>query len=241
VSAGRTFVVGDVHGCIDELERLLDALQPARGDTICFLGDYIDRGPAPKRVIERLIQLRQQGPTCIFLKGNHEDMFLAFLGAAGHHGDVFLSNGGRATLVSYGLSELSAAEVAARLPAAHREFLLSLRNCAYLGRFYCTHAGIRPTRPLDQQTDEDLFWIREEFISAPHPFPYTVLYGHTPGSDVRLHLPFKIGLDTGVVYGNRLSCLELTTRELWQIARGAHAPQRRSLADAFRAAGLDAS
>jgi serine/threonine protein phosphatase 1 len=241
VSGGRAFVVGDVHGCIDELERLLDALQPARGDTICFLGDYIDRGPAPKRVIERLLRLRHEGPTCVFLKGNHEDMFLAFLGAAGRHGDVFLSNGGRATLVSYGLSDLPPAEVAARLPAAHREFLVSLRNFAYLGRFYCAHAGIRPTRPLDQQTEEDLLWIREEFISASHPFPYTILYGHTPGSDVRLQLPFKIGLDTGVVYGNRLSCLELATRELWQIARGAHVPQRRSLADAFRAAGLDAS
>ena len=241
MSGARSFVVGDLHGCIDELEHLLQALAPTGEDTICFLGDYIDRGPAPRRVIERLLRLRREGPRCVFLKGNHEDMFLAFLGAPGHHGDVFLSNGGRATLASSGLGDLPPAQVAARLPAAHRKFLQSLQSFAYLGRFYCTHAGIRPTRPLDQQTEDDLLWIREEFISLPHPFPYTILYGHTPGSDVRLDLPFKIGLDTGVVYGNRLSCLELTSRELWQIARGARSAQRRSLAAAFRDAGLDAS
>lgn len=241
MSGGRTLVVGDVHGCIDELERLLDAVRPSTGDTICFLGDYVDRGPSAKRVIERLIRLRQQGPTCVFLKGNHEDMFLDFLGAGGRHGDAFLWNGGGGTLASYGLSDLPGAVVAERLPAAHREFLLSLRSFAYLGRFFCVHAGIRPTQPLDEQTEEDLFWIRHEFITAPHPFPYTVLYGHTPGPDVRLDLPFKLGLDTGVVYGNRLSCFELTTLELCQIARGARAVQRRSLTDEFRAAGLEPS
>lgn len=101
------------------------------------------------------------------------------------------------------------------------------------------HAGIRPTRPLDDQDVVDLFWIREEFIAAPHPFPYTVLYGHTPRRDVHLDLPFKIGLDTGLVYGNRLSCLELSQRELLQVSRGAHRVERRSLAAEFAAAGLD--
>ena len=238
MSGERTFVVGDVHGCVDEVERLLDAVQPSTGDTICFLGDYVDRGPSSKRVIERLIRLRTEGPTCIFLKGNHEDMFLAFLGYSGRYGDAFLWNGGDATLASYGLSGLPGPLVAERLPASHREFLLSLQSHAFVGRFFCVHAGVRPTRPLDAQTEEDLFWIREEFIGAPHPFPYTVLYGHTPQRDVRLHLPFKVGLDTGLVYGNRLSCLELNHRDLWQIARGGRAAERRSLAGQFDAAGL---
>jgi serine/threonine protein phosphatase 1 len=236
MSASRTFVVGDVHGCVDELDRLLDAMQPEGGDAVCFLGDYVDRGPSPKRVIDRLIRLRDEGPTCIFLKGNHEDMFLAFLGYPGRHGEAFLWNGGDATLASYGLLGVEGAPAAERLPPPHRDFLLSLRSSAYLGRFLCVHAGVRPTRPLDLQDEEDLFWIREEFIAAPHPFPYTVLYGHTPQRDVRLHLPFKIGLDTGLVYGNRLSCLELTQGELWQIARGARAVERRSLAGELAAA-----
>jgi serine/threonine protein phosphatase 1 len=239
VSGGRTFVVGDLHGCIDELDRLLDAAQPTAADTVCCLGDYVDRGPSAKGVIDRLMRLRDEGPHCIFLKGNHEDMFLAFLGYAGRHGDAFCWNGGDATLASYGMAGLSGAAAAQRLPAAHRDFLLALQTHAYIGPFLCVHAGVRPTRPLDAQQDEDLFWIREEFINAPHPFPYTVLYGHTPQREVRIDLPYKIGLDTGLVYGNRLSCLELSARELWQVRRGATTVDRRSLASQFHAAGLD--
>jgi len=239
VSGGRTFVVGDMHGCIDEVERLLEALQPTAADTVCFLGDYIDRGPSPRRVVERMIRLREEGPACVFLKGNHEDMFLAYLGYAGHHGEAFLQNGGGPTLASYGLAHVPPSAVAERLPPAHREFLLSLQTQAYFGRFLCVHAGVRPSRPLADQVEEDLLWIRDEFITAKHSFPYTVLYGHTPQRDVRLRLPFAVGLDTGLVYGNRLSCLELTQRDLWQIARGARTVARRSLAAEFSAAGLD--
>jgi len=230
--------VGDVHGCLDEVERLLDAAQPVGGDTICFLGDYIDRGPSSRGVIDRLVRLRTEGPSCVFLKGNHEDMFLAFLGLPGRHGDAFLWNGGGATLASYGLAHLPASAVVERLPPSHREFLLSLRTHACFGRFLCVHAGIRPTRSLDAQIEDDLLWIREEFISATHPLPYTVLFGHTPQRNVRLHLPYKIGLDTGLVYGNRLSCLELANQELWQIGRGEHHVERRSLALEFAGGGL---
>jgi serine/threonine protein phosphatase 1 len=239
MSNGRTFVIGDIHGCSEELNRLLDALALTAADTVCCLGDYIDRGPSPRAVIERLIRLRGEGPRCIFLKGNHEDMFLAFLGEAGHYGDAFLWNGGDATLASYGLAGKLASAVRERLPEDHREFLLGLETHVEIGRFYCVHAGVRPTRPLDQQLDEDRLWIREEFIDPPHPFPYTVAFGHTPQREVRLHLPFKIGLDTGLVYGNRLSCLELGSGELVQIARHARTVERRSLAPEFRAAGID--
>jgi serine/threonine protein phosphatase 1 len=238
MSGGRTFVIGDVHGCIDEVDCLLDAMQPAAGDTICFLGDYIDRGPAARNVIDRLVRLRREGPTCTFLKGNHEDMFLAFLGLHGRYGDAFLWNGGGATLASYGLTGLSGSAAAARLPPEHREFLTGLRVHATFGRFLCVHAGIRPTRPLDGQLEEDLLWIRDEFISAPHPLPYTVLFGHTPQREVRLDLPYKVGLDTGLVYGNRLSCLEISQRDLWQIVRGARRVERRNLAAEFAADGL---
>jgi serine/threonine protein phosphatase 1 len=100
------------------------------------------------------------------------------------------------------------------------------------------HAGVRSTRPLDQQEEEDLLWIREEFINRPHPFAATILFGHTPQRDVRLDLPFKIGLDTGLVYGNRLSCLELERARVWQIARGAAAVTERSIEPAVRAAGI---
>ena len=195
----RRFVVGDVHGCLDELERLLDHLAPGANDTVCFLGDYVDRGPNPRGVVDRLIRLRREGPQCLYLKGNHEDMFLAFMGQPGRHGDAFLWNGGDSTLASYGCQGLSGAAVAERLPADHREFLDGLRTHAYIDTFLCVHAGVRPTRPLAAQSEEDLLWIREDFIAHAHPFPYTVLFGHTPQREVFVDLPFKVGLDTGIM------------------------------------------
>ncbi len=233
MSAARTFVIGDIHGCSDELDRLLEVLSPGSADTVCFLGDYIDRGPSPRRVIERLIRLQAEGPACIFLRGNHEDMFLAYLGLDGAYGQAFLWNGGGATLASYLIDEHAGVATGRLLPPSHLEFLVGLRTYARLGHFFCVHAGVRPSRPLSEQREEDMLWIREEFIDREHPFDCTVLYGHTPHRDVRLHLPYKIGLDTGVVYGNRLSCLELGIKELFQISRGAREVQRRSLAGAF--------
>lgn len=238
VSTGRVLVIGDLHGCIDELEHLLDTLAPGADDTVCCLGDYIDRGPSSSAVIARLLRLRGEGPQCVFLKGNHEDMFLAFLGYPGRYGESFFGNGGATTLASYGLEHLSGAQVRDRLPEDHREFLLALRTEALFDRFLCVHAGVRPTEPLDQQDVEDLLWIREGFIDRPHPFPFVVVFGHTPRRDVYVDLPYKIGLDTGLVYGNRLSCLELRSGTLHQIERGAHQVRSRSIAPELIAAGI---
>jgi serine/threonine protein phosphatase 1 len=234
MSAGRTFVVGDVHGCVNEVGRLLESLAPSSADTICFLGDYVDRGPDARGTIERLIRLAAEGPRCVFLKGNHEDMFLAFLGLPGRYSEAFLENGGGATLASYGLSGCSGAQMVERLPVPHREFLLNLRVMVQLGDYLCVHAGLRPTRPLAAQDEEDLLWIRGDFSAVPHPFPFTVLYGHTPYREVFFDLPYKIGLDTGLVYGNRLSCFEIEQRRLWQIGRGEQRVTRRELADVFK-------
>lgn len=229
MSAGRVFVIGDLHGCVDELDRLLDALAPGAADTVCCLGDYIDRGPSPRGVIERLLRLRHEGPQCVFLKGNHEDMFLSYLGYPGHYGDAFLYNGGETTMASYGIQGRRGAEAVACLPPSHLAFLRALEMRRTFGRFLCVHAGIRPTCALDQQNDEDLLWIREEFILSEHLFPFTVVFGHTPQREVLVHLPFKIGLDTGLVYWNKLSCLELTSLELFQLQRGGQEIERRRL------------
>jgi serine/threonine protein phosphatase 1 len=220
MSQARTFVIGDLHGCVDEVDRLLDALAPDTSDTVVFLGDYIDRGPSPKAVIDRMLRLRREGPRCVFLKGNHEDMFLAYLGERGSYGEAFLFNGGEATLRSYGLDGQPPEVVAARLPADHREFLRTLEMRFQYGQFLCVHAGVAPNRPLDDQRDEDLLWIRDAFIAHPHPFGCTVLFGHTPRREVLLDQPYKIGLDTGLVYWNKLSCLEIGEQRLYQIRRG---------------------
>jgi len=233
MSVARTFVIGDIHGCVEEIDRLIDALAPSVSDTMVFLGDYIDRGPSPKGVVDRLLRLQHEGPRCAFLKGNHEDMFLAFLGCQGAHGEAFLSNGGGATLRSYGLEGRFGELSVDRLPEAHLEFFRGLQMRRIHGEFLCVHAGLAPERSLEEQRDEDMLWIRDEFICHPHPFPYTVLFGHSPRREVLLDLPYKIGLDTGVVYWNKLSCLELESKLLFQIGRAARQVERRSLLEYF--------
>ena len=215
----RLFAIGDIHGCVDEVEVLLQHLQPTGDDTLVFLGDYIDRGPAPKGVVDRLLRLRREGPQCVFLKGNHEDMFLDFLGQAGHYGEAFLYNGGATTLRSYGLLGQPGPEVARKLPLEHLEFYRQLQISHQVGSFLFVHAGIRPGRPLRQQSDEDLVWIREDFTRNPHDLGWTVVFGHTPYREVLVDLPYKIGLDTGLVYRNKLSCLDTGGGIVHQVAR----------------------
>ena len=227
MDTARTFVIGDIHGCLDEIDRLLDTLAPAAGDTVVCLGDYIDRGPASKGVIDRLLRLRREGPHCVFLKGNHEDMFLGFLGEGGAYGEAFLGNGGGPTLSSYGLHGEYGEVRGHQLPPEHLEFLRSLVMYSVHGTFLCVHAGLDPARPLAAQREEDLLWIRDEFVRRPHPFSYTVLFGHTPQREVLVDVPYKIGLDTGLVYWNKLSCLELAEHRLFQIRRGEHHVQSR--------------
>ncbi len=219
MSEGRLFVVGDIHGCADELDSLLTSLQLAADDVICFLGDYIDRGPDSRGVVDRLIELDAGPARCVFLKGNHEDMLLDFLGLPGHHGAAFLANGGAVTLRSYGLAPRPSADLRHQLPPAHMRFFEQLGVSETLGRCLCVHAGLRPGVPLDEQKTQDIFWIREEFFASDHDFGATVVYGHTPRRAIDWAPPLRIGLDTGLVYGGHLSCLELRSATLHQIAR----------------------
>ena len=231
------FVVGDVHGCVDELVYLLEGLPLDQGDRIVFLGDYIDRGPDSQGVISRLVELQRAGEQeIVFLKGNHEDMMLGYLGMGGRHGDMFLYNGGRATLTSYGISDISAptAEIVAQIPPSHLQFLTNLKPFCIVEPFCCVHAGVRPFKSLNEQDESDMLWIRSEFILNPHRLPFTVLFGHTPQNEVLFDLPYKIGLDTGLVYGNKLSCLEIHGKTLYQINRNSKTVRQFSIKDKWK-------
>lgn len=227
------YVIGDIHGCVDELRHLIESLPLQRGDSVVCLGDYIDRGPASADVIAYLISLQAQpgGIEWIFLRGNHEDMFLSYLGLDGQHGDMFLINGGKATVASYGLEpdELSADLVLPKIPAAHLDFYQRLKKYHSMDSFLCVHAGIHPQKSLEEQTDEEFFWIRNAFIYSSHRLPYTVLFGHTPQATVLYDLPYKVGLDTGLVYGNMLTCLDVDEKVLYQINRGKKRVRRTSV------------
>jgi diadenosine tetraphosphatase ApaH/serine/threonine PP2A family protein phosphatase len=220
--SGRFFTVGDIHGCAAELEVLLRGLRAGAGDTIAFVGDYIDRGTASRAVIDQLIALRQRTDIrTIFLKGNHEDMCLSYFGRAGHWGEAWHLNGGVATLRSWSIDpQTPGTEAVEALPDGHLEFLESLVPMFMTDRWLLVHAGIRPDIPLAKQDEEDLFWIREDFIAQPHPLPQTIIYGHTPTRRVHVNLPYKIGIDTGCVYGGLLTCLELESGTLYQVAYG---------------------
>lgn len=232
------FAIGDIHGCPDELEVLLSAIAPASGDTVVFLGDYVDRGPASRSLVDRLLRLPGEGFASVFLRGNHEDMLLAYLGVSGRHGEVYLENGGGATLASYGIPPGTPRHAVRRLfPDAHVDFFRACVLHHIAPPFLFVHAGIRPGVALAQQEEEDLLWIREEFFVQPHALPYTVVFGHTPTREARVELPYRIGLDTGLVYGNKLSCLDVDGQRLVQVARGARRATTRDLAPAFAKAG----
>lgn len=219
MSGSRVLVFGDLHGCVSELNVLLDFLTPTASDTLIFLGDYIDRGPDSRAVIDRLLQLEVQAGRCVFLKGNHEDMFLAFAGQRGLYPDAFLYNGGDTTLRSYGLEGYRGLDLWEGLPDDHRLFFRRLVLQYRVGDYLCVHAGLNPQRPWDDQEEEDVLWIRHDWIRANHSYGLTVLFGHTPMKVPFVHWPYKIGLDTGLVYGNFLTSLALPEQKFWQVRR----------------------
>src|SRR5215472_13182510 len=139
-SEGRLFAIGDVHGCPDELDAVLKSVAPRQGDTVVFVGDYVDRGPSARDVIELALDLERTSAECIFLKGNHEDMMMSFLGMPGNYGESFLFNGGIATLDSYGVKEEDLEDAHNRLPEAHLGFLGRLATSYLRPPYLFVHA-----------------------------------------------------------------------------------------------------
>jgi serine/threonine protein phosphatase 1 len=225
----RLYAIGDVHGCdglLEQLHRRIEAdlaTQPAADYRLIHLGDYVDRGPDSKAVLERLQRLRESDGRVICLKGNHEEMLLRFLADPSDCGPVFIVNGGDATLASYGVAEASRSlsprqlvELSDRLamfmPARHRAFLESLDMSARFGDFFFCHAGVRPGVPIERQKSEDLIWIREPFLESKADFGAVVVHGHTPAPkpDIR---PNRINIDTGAVFTGMLTCVAIEGSE----------------------------
>ena len=216
----RIYAVGDVHGRADLLTLLLlqievdAAIHPISRPIVVFLGDYIDRGPASKEVIDLLVA-RRSLPEMVFLKGNHETFLLQFLNDATVL-ETWRHCGGLETLSAYGLkppmnptpaerADLSR-ELARVLPETHRAFLQALGLFFICGDFLFVHAGVRPLVPIEQQTEEDLLWIRDEFLLWEKQFEKIVVHGHTPvrEPDIRAN---RINIDTGAFATGRLTCM----------------------------------
>jgi serine/threonine protein phosphatase 1 len=202
----RLLAVGDIHGCLRHLERLMLRVQPTPADQVVFLGDYIDRGPDSRGVLDYLIEFGSRFPRTVFLKGNHEEMFLEFV--AGRNQMLYFLNGGETTLANYQDGDKL------RIPKAHLDFLEKLRLYHETERFVFVHAGLRPGLPLHSQSEKDLLWIREEFLHSDYEWGKTIVYGHTPRLNTLL-APTRIAVDTGAVYGRVLSCCDVERRACW--------------------------
>jgi serine/threonine protein phosphatase 1 len=211
----RIFAIGDIHGCNRELKQLLALIRPdPLTDTLVFIGDYIDRGPDPRGVIDTLLDLKKTFPRLICLQGNHESMFLNYY-LEGRDEGFYFANGGGMTLSSYGLARTDA-RAGTGFPKDHLRFLASLRLYHETEAYLFVHAGLRPGIPLAGQSPEDLLWIRREFIDSDWDFGKTIVFGHTPLPEPLLQ-GNKIGIDTGLVYGGCLTCIELPSRTLIQV------------------------
>jgi serine/threonine protein phosphatase 1 len=201
----KIFAIGDIHGCYDRLKALMEKIPiDCSRDTLVFIGDYIDRGPHSVEVVDYLIHLKKRVPEVIFLKGNHEDMLDKFITGADRF--TYLLNGGQQTLDSY-LTKPVQSEFFP-IPPDHMEFFKSLRLFYETEEFIFVHAGLRPRVPLKSQNTEDLLWIRNKFVSTKYDFGKRVIFGHTPLKKPLVE-PNKIGIDTGAVYGNALTCVQL--------------------------------
>ncbi len=219
----RVYAVGDIHGRLDLLDQLLHQIESDGAATdlvkhIVFLGDYVDRGPQSRAVIERLAAGPPPGFGAIHLRGNHEATLLDFLEDA-RVGGNWLTYGGNATLASYGVvppPEATPAErleeaqqqFRAALPAHHKSFLTRLRTCVSIGDYHFVHAGVRPGVPLDRQDALDLMWIREEFLASQADHGKVVVHGHTIALQPEIRSN-RIGIDTGAFATNRLTALVL--------------------------------
>ncbi|MBV9567369.1 MAG: serine/threonine protein phosphatase [Hyphomicrobiales bacterium] len=216
----RIYAIGDVHGRVD----LLDAAFARNDDNLMratphrvvhvFLGDYVDRGPSSREVLDRLVE-RARAHHVICLKGNHESYLVEFLHDPSVLGD-WRHFGGLETLRSYGLDPTAnpnsfeerslASAFAAALPPSHRRLLQKLGASFSCGDFFFAHAGVKPGVPLAQQSEHDLLWIRDDFLLSEQDFGKVIVHGHTPVLQPEFR-PNRINIDTGAYATGRLTCL----------------------------------
>ena len=206
---GKIYAIGDIHGCLDPLNRLLEKIGPdPERDRLVFLGDYINRGPDSRGVIERLIAVKKKHPRTVFLKGNHEIMFLDYL--EGTPRELFLHAGGLETLDSYNISRFDGAAGNSMIPAEHIRFLHDLLPYWESEDYIFVHAGFEKGRHPTTQRSEWLFWAdKRRFLKQRFPGgKKIVIFGHF-AEDEPIVMEDKVGIDSGAVYGGKLTGLVL--------------------------------
>jgi serine/threonine protein phosphatase 1 len=218
----RIYAIGDVHGCFDELLDLTQMIsadllsRPVLRTIFVFMGDYVDRGPCSRDVLGLLSDLMHEENT-VFLRGNHESIFLDFLKDAQVLGE-WRHFGGVETLQSYGVPvgrvrqgfgfEEARFDLLQRMPRRHVDFLLRTRASYQAGDYFFCHAGVDPERPLDRQHHQDLMWVRKKFLAHEGLMSKKIVHGHTAVEHAENH-PGRINIDTGAYSSGKLSCAVL--------------------------------
>jgi len=217
------YAIGDIHGRLDLLDDLIcriradiEARHSDAEPLLVFLGDYIDRGPASRQVIDRLISLQAEF-RMLAVKGNHEEALLRFLEDP-EAGPAWVQHGGADTLASYGVSLAANSDASTwqatrdallqRMPPEHAEFFNGLAPYHCIGDYLFVHAGVRPRVRLEDQSAHDLMWIRQAFLQDPRPSDRVVVHGHTPTQQAHLGR-WRIGVDTGAYATGVLTAVRL--------------------------------
>lgn len=224
----KTFAISDIHGCYDELMALYKKLpiNPEK-DRMVFLGDYIDRGPKSREVVQQLMDWKKQYPHWVMLYGNHEDLMLDALMYGGRvYGsfDLWFNQGGRQTYYSYLPKDLTRYERAISsikdtISKEHIEWLASLPRYFEDDKYIFVHGGVKPSKTPADTDPQDLIWIRDEFIDSDYDWGKKVIFGHTPAKNLEpTVMKNKIGIDTAVCYSafNKLTCVELPSEKFYQ-------------------------
>lgn len=214
-----TYAIGDIHGCYDQLMRLLvhcKAHSGNRTSKFVFLGDYIDRGPDSKKVVDLLIRAEALSPgQFVCLKGNHEELFnnAAATAASDSQRMTWVQNGGAETMESFDVTNPG------DIPERHKIWLSSRPVTFNDGKRLFVHAGIKPGIPLAQQKERDLLWIREPFLSSSIDHGFLIVHGHTPTEsgrpDIRNN---RVNLDTGACFGRRLTAAAFNDEQIMPFA-----------------------
>ncbi|MEL0436551.1 metallophosphoesterase family protein [Phycobacter sp. K97] len=230
------YAIGDIHGQREMLEEALDLIAADGGPEarVVFLGDYVDRGPDCRGVLDLLIDGQAAGKNWTCLMGNHDRMFSMFMEdyprndarlLVGYHW-LHDKIGGVETLASYGVGVPEGArihevhaEARAAVPEHHRAFLEGLPSHCEEEALLFVHAGIRPGVPLSQQSEDDKIWIRQEFLNDPRQHPWLVVHGHThvPAAE---HRGNRVNLDSGAGFGRPLTAAVFEGGRCWKLTPG---------------------